>query len=386
MIERHAQHTVSRRQFLKAGAAGALAAALGRCCSRAWAAPAQGEIPSYLRGYEELWAKDPRAAALQWFREARFGLFMHYGVYSLLGRGEWVMFREKIHVAEYSKLKDKFTAENFDAEAIADLALAADMRYINITTKHHDGFCLWNTKETDFNSVNSPAKRDLVAELAQACHKRGLGLFLYYSHGRDWRHPHFLGIDELGRTARPHYDEPEPFYAPPEKRDFNKYVEFCKNQIRELLTGYGPIAGIWLDGIGTTRRNPDIYRVPELYAMIRKLQPQCLISYKSGLLGTEDFLAPEHKFQEKTEKPVEICTTMTPRSWGYDKQYDGQHKSVKDVLGLLAYCEERGFNLLLNTGPLPDGSIDAHDAQVFREVGRILRANDWRRKGVPTIT
>ena len=153
-------------------------------------------MPSYLKGYEEIYSRSPRQAAIEWFRDTRFGLFLHYGLYSQLGRHEWVQFREKIRVNEYAKLKNTFTAENFDADFICDLALEAQMKYVNITTRHHDSFCLFDTKQNDFNSVNSPAKRDLVGELARACAKRGLGFFCYYSHGRDWKHPHAPNNDE----------------------------------------------------------------------------------------------------------------------------------------------------------------------------------------------
>ena len=129
-------------------------------------------MPSFLKGYEELYKTDPRKASIEWFRNAKFGLFMHYGLYSLLGRHEWVQLREKIPVAEYAKLKDKFTAEKFDADFITDLALEANMKYINITTRHHDSFCLFDSKYTDFKSTNSPAKRDLVGELTEQCAKK----------------------------------------------------------------------------------------------------------------------------------------------------------------------------------------------------------------------
>ena len=211
---------LTRRDFIstlgKASAATALVALSSRGAS------ATRAVPSYLKDSNELYAHDPRRAALQWFREAKFGLFMHYGLYSLEGRHEWLQFREKIPVATYAKLKDRFTAEKFDADSITDLALAAQMRYVNITTRHHDSFCLFATKQTDFNSVNSPAKRDLVAELSTACQKKGLGLCLYYSHGRDWRHPHAPNNDEWGGRARPAYDPPEPTYATGKNHDLNQ--------------------------------------------------------------------------------------------------------------------------------------------------------------------
>ncbi|NOZ21507.1 MAG: alpha-L-fucosidase [Planctomycetes bacterium] len=332
------------------------------------------DVPSYLKGYDDLYAKDPRDAARKWFAEARYGLFMHYGLYSLLGRHEWVQLKEKIPVAEYAKLKDDFTAENFDAEAIADLAVAAEMKYVNITTRHHDSFCLFDTKETDFNSVNSPCGRDLVGELAEACRKKGLGLCLYYSHGRDWKHPHAPNNDEWGGSARPDYDPPEPTYATGDDHDLQIYLDFMQAQITELLTNYGPLAAIWLDGIAVPASgNASLFKCQELYDYIHAMQPQVLVSYKQGLLGTEDFQAPEHKAVEDAGKPMEICTTMTPKSWGYLAEAEGQHQTADQVWDTIKAAREGNCNLLLNTGPLPDGSIDEYDEKTLRAVGERLR-------------
>ncbi len=331
-------------------------------------------IPSYLAGYESLYAENPRAAALQWFRDAKYGLFLHYGLYSLLGRHEWVQFREKIPVAEYAKLMDLFTAERFDAERIAELAADAGMKYVNITTRHHDSFCLFDTAQTDFHSVNAPCGRDLVAELAAACEKRGLGLCLYYSHGRDWRHPHAPNNDEWGGAARPDYDPPEPSYAYGDDHDLQIYLDFMTAQITELLTNYGPVAAIWLDGIAVPQSGDYTkFKCQELYDHIHRLQPQVLVSYKQMLLGTEDFAAPEHDAVPAGGKPGEICTTMCPGSWGYKADAAGTHLDADQVWEKLRAARRSGFNLLLNTGPLPDGSIDPEDEPVLREVGARLR-------------
>ncbi|MBN1670867.1 MAG: alpha-L-fucosidase [Kiritimatiellae bacterium] len=333
------------------------------------------EVPCYLKDYETLYAEDPRAAALQWFRDAKYGLFLHYGLYALLGRHEWVQLREKIPVAEYAKLKDRFTAEKFDADHIAGFAADCGMKYVNITTRHHDSFCLFDTRQTDFNSVNSPAGRDLVGELAKACEKHGLGLCLYYSHGRDWRHPHAPNNDEWGGSARPKYDPPEPAYTYGPEHHLQIYLDFMTAQIRELLSNYGPIASIWLDGIAVPLSGPkEKFRCQDLYDMIHGLQPQVLVSYKQGLLGTEDFFAPEHKAVERDPgKPMEICTTMTPKGWGYMKEMAGKHKTAGEVWETLRAARQRNCNLLLNSGPLPNGSIDPEDDTVLREVGRRLR-------------
>ncbi len=314
---------------------------------------------------------------MQWFREAKFGLFLHYGLYSLLGRHEWVQLREKITVAEYAKLIDQFDANAFDADFITDLALEAEMKYINITTRHHDSFCLFQTKQTNFNSSRSPAMRDLVAELAMSCREKGLGLCLYYSHGRDWKHPHAPNNDNWGGSARPKYDPPEPSYAYGKDHDLQQYVDFMSAQIRELLTSYGPVAAIWLDGIAVPVNGPkEKFHCQKLYDMIHGIQPQVLVSYKQGLLGTEDFFAPERKGVSNTNgKPMEICDHLQERGWGYTK--DTRHKSADEAMEMLAAAARQNANLLLNTGPLPDGSIHEGDAAVLREVGRRIRADGF---------
>ncbi len=353
---------INRREFIKAGVA---CAAMARAGLPVFG-NAQDTPPSYLKGYEELYAKDPRKAALSWFKEARFGLFLHYGLYSLLegfykGKhskpAEWVLFRTAITLSEYEKLSGKFTAEKFDADFITDLALKAEMKYINLTTRHHDSFCLWDTKQSDFKSTNTPAKRDLVAELAENCRKKGLGLCLYYSHGRDWRHPHAPGSMARGKKAK--------------NVDYQEYLDFMNAQVTELLTHYGPIAAIWLDGIGSAK--PLKSKTQQLYDLIHKLQPQVLVSYKQGLLGTEDFMAPERHWKGIPPKPLELCNTMQGYSWGYDRQDEGRHRGPDEVMEMLEKAKAMPANLLLNTGPLPNGSIHPQDVKTLEEVGRRLR-------------
>ena len=366
---------MNRRHFLSSTAA-ASAILLQQRSLFAEDTAVQTAVPSYLQSVAESYDANPRAAALKWFTEAKFGLFMHYGLYSLLGRHEWVMINEKIRVAEYAKLADRFTAKNFDADFITDMALDAGMKYVNITTRHHDSFCLFETKYTDFNSTNTPAKRDLVGELAEACQKKGMGLFFYYSHGRDWRHPHAPNNAGWGSSARPKYDPPEKHYVQGKEHDMEIYVEFMKNQITELLTNYGPVAGIWLDGHGvpaSRKKKMDEWKLPELYEHIRVLQPQTLISYKQGLTGTEDFKAPERNFKGKTDVPLELCDTLQPHGWGYTKKDDGKHKTADQVMKMLEKAKKLNANLLLNTGPLPDGAIHPEDIATLKEVGKRLR-------------
>lgn len=369
-------------------------------------ARAEAAVPSYLKDQATRYAQDPHAAALEWFREARFGLFMHYGLYSILGRGEWVMYHEAIPVAEYEKLKEQFRPDKFDADFITDLAAEAGMRYVNLTARHHDSFCLFKSKHSDYTSANSPAKRDLVGELADQCRKKGLGLFLYYSYALDWRHPYFYPRD-FNPIARPAYKQPEPRYLWKKDEDFDRYVEFVHGQIRELLTNYGPLAGIWFDPIMGYYARPDLFPIADTYAMIRRLQPQTLLCFKQGANGTEDFGAPERTGQSLAErvkkqygdakakiaaeawdknknKHNEICDTLQPHVWGYKKTDDDQHLDADETLRRLGAAFGQNCNLLMNTGPLADGSIHPVDVKTLREVGRRIRKNGWPEPTAPS--
>jgi len=366
----------TRRQFLSTMTRSAALAAMSRPLL-GLAGTVAPIPPSYLRGYEARYAQDPRAAARQWFSEAKFGLFLHYGLYSLEAGHEWLQLREKIPVADYARLKDRFTASRFDADFITDLALESGMRYINITTRHHDGFCLFATRQTDFHSLNSPARRDLVAELAGACARKGLGLCLYYSHGRDWRHPHAPNNGAWGGQARPKYDPPEPSYAYGTAHDLNRYLDFMSAQITELLTQYGPVASIWLDGIAVPLSgDASKFKCQELYDLIHRLQPQVLVSYKQGLIGTEDYLAPEHKaVANAPAKPMEICSTLQEGSWGY---HAGKRNLTADeAWEKLVSARRIPANLLLNSGPMPNGAIPPTHADVLREMGRRIRESGF---------
>jgi len=384
---------LNRRDFIKLSASGAAALGLSGCAgTRGWFA-GKSSVPSYLAGHRELYQTDPRQAARAWFGEARFGLFMHYGLYSLLGRGEWVMLRERIPVAEYVKLQKDFTAKNFDVDFITDLALEAGMKYINLTSRHHDGFCLFETKQHDYHSMAAPAQRDIIGDLAEACHKKGLGLFLYYSYAADWWHPYFYAREAGWSNARPAYKEPQPQYKWKKDEDFRIYIDYVHAQMRELLTGYGPIAGIWFDPIMGFYNRPDLFPINETYDLVRSLQPQTLISFKQGASGTEDFAAPERSgrslaqrlkdpqqqevarkaWESNKDKHNEICDTLQPHVWGYKKADDSKHLNADEVIKRLEAAWANDCNLLMNTGPLADGSIHPDDVKTLREVGRRLR-------------
>ena len=399
---------LNRRDFLKRIALGSIGvSAIGQIpifCSNS------ENIPSYLKDYSEVYRSDPHAAALQWFKDAKFGLFMHYGPSSLLGRGEWVQYTENIPLNEYIKLKNEFYATNFNADFITDLALEAGMKYVNITSRHHDSFCLFGSKVSDYSSVNSPAKRDLVGELSEQCSKKGLGLFLYYSYALDWHHPYFYPRS-MNPIARPKYDNPDEVYKWRKKEDFQYYLEFVHTQIKELLTNYGPVAGMWFDPIMGYYGQPDLFPIDETYAMVRKLQPQTLISFKQGANGDEDFAAPERsghslsdnvraRFGEKKaeiaaaaweknkNKYIEICDTMQPGAWGYRRADDSRHHKPDKVVKMLVGAVCKNANLLLNTGPLPDGSIHHEDVNTFRKVGKWLNINGtsiYRTAGGPFL-
>ncbi len=348
--------------------------------------------PRYLQAYADTWKHSPRQANLQWFTDAGFGLFMHYGLYSQLARHEWVQHIEKIPVAEYAKLFDTFDPRNFDADFITDLALDAGMKYINITSCHHEGFCLWNSSREMFNSYQA-CRRDLVRELAAQCDKKGLGFFTYFTYVLNWRHPYSM-TNAMLNMARPAYDPPDPHYLLTEPDQLHHFWEWSHGCISELAQLDYPLAGIWLDIIMGYYQRPHDIPVKETYALIRKLRPEALIAFKQGATGDEDFAAPEFRFHSMADrltqlgntegaeiarraweinrhKHNEICMTLQERGWGYTK--DSPHKNADALWQALAYARGNNCNLLANTGPLPDGSIHPEDVATLREVGRRIR-------------
>lgn len=348
-------------------------------------------VPGYLADRADIFKEDPRKANLEWFKQASYGMFIHYGLYSQLERGEWVQLRDTIPVSEYARLKETFTAEKFDAEFITDLALKAGMKYITITSKHHDGFCLFETRATDFNVMNSPCGRDLIGELYEACERKGLGLFLYYSYGADWKHPYFYPREAGWQHARPAYGEAQPEYKYETEADFQIYVDFVHEQLTELLTQYPKIAGIWFDPIMGFYSRPDLFPIDSTYALVRSLSPHALISFKQGANGDEDFMAPERGgnarvgqefevarkvYELNKDKPREICNTLQPHAWGYNRQHDGNHKSAEEILLMLEDASAMDANLLLNVGPKGDGSFPEEDIKALEEAGKSLASDD----------
>lgn len=345
-------------------------------------------MPNYLSEYSKEYIENPREANLKWFTDAKYGMFIHYGLYAQLEKGEWVQLRDTIPVAEYAKLKDSFKADKFDAGFITDLAVKAGMKYITITSKHHDGFCLFKTKQTDFNSLNSPCGRDLIGELVDACNEKGLGIFLYYSYAADWKHPYFYAREAGWNNARPAYKEPQPEYKFQKDEDFKIYVDYVHEHVKELLTQYPTIAGIWFDPIMGYYNRPDLFPIEETYNLIRSLSPHALISFKQGANGDEDFSAPERNasakvgnqfevaqmvYEKNKNKPKEICNTLQPHAWGYDKRNDGHHKTTDELLKIVKDTWALNANLLMNVGPLPNGSFPKEDIQTLSKAGEILK-------------
>ena len=311
---------------------------------------------------------DPaREARLQWFREAKFGLFIHWGLYAIPagewkgktvpGIGEWIMNRARIPVREYEALAAQFNPVKFDAEAWAGLAEDAGMKYVVITSKHHDGFALFDSKVSRYDVVDStPFKRDVLKELAGACRRHGLRLGFYYSQAQDWHDPNGAGND---------WD-----FGPDDKKDFDRYLrEKAEPQVRELLTGYGPVALVWFD----TPRMMTPERAQRFTDIVRSRQPDTLIDGRLGAAGdyvsTGDNVIPSRVGDQAWETPATINHT-----WGYRKD-DHDWKSPGEVTFKLVDIVSKGGNYLLNVGPMADGTIPLPSQDVLRTVGRWLKVN-----------
>jgi alpha-L-fucosidase len=311
--------------------------------------------------------------AREWFREARFGLFVHWGVYSVLADGEWVMNNRKIRAADYEKVPAFFDPTAYDPAEWVALAKAAGMKYITITSKHHDGFAMWDSRVSDYNVVaRTPYKKDVLKMLADECHKQGVKLFFYHSH-LDWHSPDYYPRGRVGLdTGRP------------DKGDWYRYLDMMDAQLKELLTGYGEIAGIWFDGMWD-KPGAD-WRLDRTYKLIHDLQPAALVgnNHHGKPLPGEDFQMfekdlPGHNttgFNESEEVgtlPLEMCETMND-SWGFNLA-DSKYKSTKDLVRLLVKAAGYDANLLLNVGPMPNGRIQPEFGTRLREVGEWLREN-----------
>lgn len=309
------------------------------------------------------------------FQDAKFGIFIHWGVYSMLGNGEWVMHNRKINYQEYAKLPASFYPVNFNAEEWIKAFKDAGARYITFTTRHHDGFSMFKTATSNYNIVDgTPFHRDVVGELAKACQKEGLSLHLYYSH-LDW---HRLDYP-LGRTGLQ-------LGRPTDQQNWKSYFNFMNQQLTELLTNYGKVGAIWFDGMWDHDKDktPFDWQLTEQYRIIHKLQPACLVINNHHLkpFDGEDAQTFEKDFpghnttgfadnQEIGELPLEECQTMND-DWGYNIT-DLNYKSLKELIHLLVTDAGYDANLLLNVGPQPDGQIPATALERLKGMGEWLR-------------
>lgn len=321
-------------------------------------------------------------AARKWFDSARFGMFIHWGAFSVPGDGEWVMNNRNITVAEYSRLQTIFNPVRFDAHKWVSAAKRAGMQYITLITRHHDGFSDWDTKQSEWKITNTDWKQDAVKLIAEECQRQGIKLFVYYSL-LDWYRSDYQY--ETGRTGHG--------TGRTEKSDWNHYIAFMKAQLTELLTQYGPIAGVWFDGYWDQLPNdhekinkPAVdWHLEEIYSMIHQLQPQCLIGNNHHLspIPGEDFQMFEKDLPggnttgfggaSVSTLPLETCETIN-NSWGFNIT-DLQYKSTKELIRLLVKDAGFGANLLLNIGPLPNGEIQPAFTERLDSIGVWLKKN-----------
>lgn len=324
---------------------------------------------------------------MKWFGEARLGLFIHWGLYSIPAgqwpgrestrRGEWIMLEENVPSAEYEKLARQFSPVKFDAKAWVEVAKAAGFRYLVVTTKHHDGFCLFPSRFTDYDIADAtPFGRDPIRELADACREAGIVFCVYYSVA-DWHHPEFPA--KYSQPARePSTDRrstTQGFHgAPKPDADIGKYADYLRAQVRELLTNYGPIGIVWFDGGGALRvpNRAELIKGDELVAMINAVQPATLINNRAGVMA--DYGTPEQRIPGgRTVEPFEVCMTLN-RKWGYNR-FDREWKSPALVVRNIADIVSKGGNYLVNVGPTGDGELPKEDVEILREVGRWTHAH-----------
>jgi alpha-L-fucosidase len=308
----------------------------------------------------------------RWFQDAKFGLFIHWGVYSVLGKGEWVMNNDKMPVSEYEKLPAQFNPTEFNPTEWVAMAKAAGMKYITITSRHHDGFAMFDSKVSDWNiAQRTPYKKDVLKMLAEECQKQGVKLFFYYSQ-LDWHHPDYFPRGRTGQTA-----------GRPESGEWFHYIDYMDGQLKELLTNYGPIGGIWFDGMWDKPQAD--WRLQQTYGLIHNLQPSALVGsnhHKAPIPG-EDFQMFEKDLPgantagfnttEIGALPLETCETING-AWGFNAS-DKRFKSTKDLIHYLVRAAGNNANFLLNVGPMPNGKIQSEFVQRLSEVGQWLQKN-----------
>ncbi|MGF1448730.1 MAG: alpha-L-fucosidase [Opitutales bacterium] len=313
-----------------------------------------------------------------WFFESRFGMFIHWGTYAMAARHEWVKKHEQISEAKYRQYFEHFNPDRYDPQDWARQARAAGMRYVVLTTKHHEGFCLWDSAHTDYKASHTPHGKDLLKPFVEAFRAEGLRVGFYYSL-IDWYHPHYT-IDRM-HPRSPRTFDPEDFARLNEGRDQAVYAQYMRDQVHELLTGFGEISALWFDfsfppiwspdGFGA--RDPshgggpgkgrEDWESEKLLALVQEHQPQCLVNNRLDLPGTGDFVTPEQYQPENAPTddagnvlPWEACQTFSG-SWGYHRD-ETSWKSPKQLLTMLIDGVSKSGNLLLNVGPTARGEFD----------------------------
>lgn len=327
-------------------------------------------------GTETAAQKEQRMA---WWTHDRFGMFIHWGLYAMPARHEWVKHNEQLTNAQYQNYFDLFNPNQFDPKSWAKQAKAAGMKYAVLTTKHHEGFCLFDSRYTDYKATNTPAKRDLVKEFVDAFRAEGIKVGFYYSL-IDWHHPDFT-IDVV-HPQRPSNGADSTFARLNQGKDMNKYRQYMRNQITELLTRYGKIDILWLDFSypGKNGKDKNDWDAVGLLKMIRKLQPSIIVDNRLNLDEYEDgadFLTPEQvkveelaKFRGKT---WETCQTFSG-SWGYYRD-ENTWKSTHELLQLLIGSVSKGGNLILNVGPTARGVFDYRAQSALGNIGDWMKGN-----------
>ena len=325
-------------------------------------------------------------ARVQWFREARFGMFIHWGLYSIPARGEWVRSDEQMPESEYMPYFDEFNPRDYNPRAWAKAAKEAGMQYVVLTAKHHDGFCLFDSQYTDFKSTNTKLGRDIVRDFVEAVRAEGLRVGLYFTL-IDWHHPDY-----------PHYgDRYHPMRNPPEcsneNRDFNRYLEYMFNQAREICSNYGKLDLLWFD-FSYDHMRGETWKATEFIEMVRSLQPNVIIDNRLEVSGEGfgslhdcrptpyhgDFVTPEKFIPPQGILDVEgnpmlweVCATMN-NNWGFNGT-DSFYKPASMLIKKLVECVSKGGNMILNVGPDAQGNIPPQSQAILRDIGRWMHDN-----------
>lgn len=339
----------------------------------------------FMGSYEE------REARIKWFQQARFGMFIHWGLYAIPARGEWVKSTEEITDQEYDEYFQEFNPVRYNPRKWAREAKEAGMRYAVLTTKHHDGFCLFDSAYTDYKSTNTPCGRDLVREYVEAFRAEGLKIGFYYSL-LDWHHPDYPHYGDLHHPMRDHVEFKEMEHS------WENYISYFHGQVRELLTNYGKIDIMWFDfsydsprlsGTKFGHMRGETWRAKELVRMMRSLQPALVIDNRlggdafkaepdefSGDFVSPECMMPEKDYEDALKRPVpwELCLTLNA-NWGYAKSKPWEYKTTENVIHMLTECVSKNGNFLINVGPNAKGEFPRESRRILREIGEWLHDN-----------